>query len=75
MVVSRGLQEREEMRGVSWGDDVRVAEEQATSYRAEGSANRWEGDEEVVTFRPREGEGPRFHEDLVAQLYREGVRA
>lgn len=69
------LQEREEMRGVGGGNEVCVAKEHATSYRAEGSADWWEGDEEVATLCPREGEGPRFLEDLVAQLYGEGGRA
>lgn len=63
------------MRGVSGGDDMCVTKEHVTSYRAEGSANRWEGDEEVATLCSREGEGPCLLKDLVAQLYREGVRA
>lgn len=74
-LVSDGFQEREEMCAVSGRDDVCVAKEHATRYRAEGSADRWEGNEEVATLCPREREGPRLLKDLVVQLYWEGDRA
>ena len=63
------------MRGVSGRDDVCVAKEHTTGYRAEGSAHRWKRDEEVATLCPREGKGPRLLKNLVVQLYWEGVCA
>ena len=57
------------MSAVSGGDDMCVAKEHANGYRAEGSADRWEGNEEVATLCPRKGEGPRLLKDLVVQLY------
>jgi hypothetical protein len=60
------------MCAVCGGDDVDIAKEHATSYRAEGSADQWECNEEVATLCPREGEGPRLLKDLVVQLYWEG---
>lgn len=64
--MSCGLQERKEMRGVGGGDNVCVTEKHATGYRAEGSANGWDRDEEIATLCPGERERPRLVKDLVA---------